>query len=184
MNARPDRSEVIIRLRAVANRIRTFLFKHLRCPWLVYGNGVRIPWSVEMWSPHHAIRLGHHVQFGSGSLVYCDAEFGNYVLMARGVAFVGRDDHRTDVVGLPVWESPRGDMLKVVVEDDVWIGHGAIILSGVTIGRGSVVAAGAVVTKDVPAYAIVGGNPAKIIRERFSSAQRIEHENSVYRVNV
>jgi acetyltransferase-like isoleucine patch superfamily enzyme len=111
--------------------------------------------------------------------VHCDAEFGNYVLMARDVAFVGRDDHRFDVVGSPVWESPRGDTLKVVVEDDVWIGHGAIILSGVTIGRGSVVAAGAVVSKDVPAYAIVGGNPAKIIKERFTPAQRMEHDKAL-----
>ncbi len=51
---------------------------------------------------------------------------------------------------------------------DVWIGHGAIVLPGRNIGTGAVVAAGAVVTKDVPAYTIVGGNPAKPIRRRFS----------------
>jgi acetyltransferase-like isoleucine patch superfamily enzyme len=50
--------------------------------------------------------------------------------------------------------------MKPTVEDDVWIGHGAIILAGVKIGRGSVVAADSVVTKDVPRYAIVGGIPA------------------------
>jgi carbonic anhydrase/acetyltransferase-like protein (isoleucine patch superfamily) len=49
----------------------------------------------------------------------------------------------------------------------VWIGHGAIVLPGRNIGTGSVVAAGAVVTKDVPAYTIVGGNPARLIRQRF-----------------
>lgn len=56
----------------------------------------------------------------------------------------------------------------VVIGDDVWIGFRAIILSGVTIGRGAVVAAGSVVTKDVPAYTIVGGNPARVIRPRFT----------------
>jgi len=57
---------------------------------------------------------------------------------------------------------------------DVWIGHGAIVLPGRNIGTGAVIAAGAVVTKDVPAYTIVGGNPAKPIRRRFS--ERIADE--------
>lgn len=56
----------------------------------------------------------------------------------------------------------------VVIENDVWIGEGCAILSGVTIGSGSVVAAKSVVTKSVPPYAIVGGNPAKLIRFRFT----------------
>jgi acetyltransferase-like isoleucine patch superfamily enzyme len=59
----------------------------------------------------------------------------------------------------------------VVIGNDVWVGAGAIILSGVSIGDGAIVAAGAVVTKDVPPYAIVGGNPAKLIRYRFSEDQ-------------
>ena len=56
---------------------------------------------------------------------------------------------------------------NIVIDDDVWIGYGATILSGVHIGQGAVIAAGAVVTKDVPPYAIVGGVPAKVIKYRF-----------------
>jgi hypothetical protein len=56
---------------------------------------------------------------------------------------------------------------KVTIGHDVWIGHGVIVLPGVTIGDGAVLAAGAVVTKDVAPYAIVGGVPARLIRERF-----------------
>lgn len=55
----------------------------------------------------------------------------------------------------------------IILEDDVWIATNALILSGVTIGQGAIVAAGAVVVKDVPPYAVVGGNPAKIIKYRF-----------------
>lgn len=58
--------------------------------------------------------------------------------------------------------------VSVVIEDDVWIGENVLIRGGVTIGTGACIAMGAVVTKDVPPYAIVGGCPAKIIRKRFS----------------
>jgi len=57
---------------------------------------------------------------------------------------------------------------RVHIGHDVWIGHGAIVLPGRSIGTGAVVAAGAIVTKDVPAYTIVAGNPARLIRRRFS----------------
>ena len=61
--------------------------------------------------------------------------------------------------------NPKGD---IIVGDDVWIGYRSTILSGVEIGQGAIIAAGSVVTKNVPPYAIIGGNPAKVIRFRFS----------------
>ena len=61
---------------------------------------------------------------------------------------------------------------NIIVNDDVWICEGAIICSGVTIGQGAVIAAGAVVTKDVEPYAIVGGNPARVIKYRFNEKLR------------
>ncbi len=174
-NNRPDRSKMMLAVRAAANHIRCFLFFGLKARWARHGAMIRIPWGTVLWSPHRDITLGHHVQFGRNCVVECDAEFGNYVLIARNVAFVGRDDHRYDIVGREVWNSGRGDSLKTVVGSDVWIGHGAIILSGSVIGDGAIVAAGSVVTGDVPPCAIVGGNPAKVIKMRFSSEDARKH---------
>lgn len=64
-----------------------------------------------------------------------------------------------------------------IIGNDVWIGHGATILNGIRIGDGAIVGAGSVVTKDVPAYSIVAGNPAKVIRYRFSEKQIEKLEN-------
>ena len=68
----------------------------------------------------------------------------------------------------------------VMIEEDVWLGANVTILKGVTIGRGSIVAAGAVVTKDVPRYSIVGGVPAKIIKQRMSKEDILIHESKLY----
>lgn len=67
-----------------------------------------------------------------------------------------------------------------IVDDDVWIGYGSTIMSGVKIGRGSIIAAGSVVTKDVLPYEIVGGNPAKKIAIRFKESEIEIHEKKIY----
>lgn len=102
---------------------------------------------------------------------------GNFCSIASGVVFVLSADHdisristfpfKTKCLKTEKYEAvSKGD---IKVGDDVWIGQNAIILSGVNIGQGAVIAAGAVVTKDVPPYAIVAGVPAKIIRYRFET---------------
>ena len=68
---------------------------------------------------------------------------------------------------------------KIKIEDEVWIGANVTILSGVTIGKGAIIAAGSVVTKDVPPYSIVGGNPAKIIRYRNNKELRTTLPNLI-----
>lgn len=104
---------------------------------------------------------------------------GKFVQIAHGVQIItssanhqmdGFSTYPFDVFGEP-WRSSyeakwpnKGD---TVIGNDVWIGHQAMIMPAVTIGDGAIIASGSVVTKDVPPYAIVGGNPAKIIRYRF-----------------
>lgn len=74
-----------------------------------------------------------------------------------------------DQDGLPMHETTKGD---VTLGSDVWVGYGALILSGVTIGDGAVIGAASVVTRDVPAYAVVAGNPAVFHRWRFDEETR------------
>ena len=100
---------------------------------------------------------------------------GAYCSIAEGVTFVLNGDHPLDrLMTFPLRAFVLGDDEPVLtrgdinVEDDVWIGHGATVLSGVRLGRGSVVAAGSVVTRDVEDYDIVAGAPARRLRERVS----------------
>lgn len=103
---------------------------------------------------------------------------GNYVSIAQHVTFLLDVEHRIDCIStypfkVKIAESERQEAFAkgdIVVGDDVWIGYGATVMSGVHIGQGAVLAAGAVVTKDVPPYAIVGGVPAKVIKYRFSQS--------------
>lgn len=100
---------------------------------------------------------------------------GNYVSIAQQVSFLLDVEHNMNTIStypfkvkmlkqVDAESFSKGDIL---VDDDVWIGYGATIMSGVHIGQGAVVAAGAVVTRDVPPYAVVGGVPAKVIKKRF-----------------
>ncbi len=126
-----------------------------------------------------AVKVGNH---SYGFLdVLRDGDRGNLTIghfcsIAANVMFVVSSEHNTKTVStypykvrcLHTQASEAFSKGDIVVDDDVWIGYGATILSGVHIGQGAVVAAGAVVAKDVPPYAIVGGVPAKVIRYRFS----------------
>lgn len=107
---------------------------------------------------------------------------GKYCAIASGVTILLGGNHRVDwVTGYPFrvkFDLPgkyedghpvsKGDL---VIGSDVWIGYGATILSGITIGHGSVIAAKAVVTKDVPPYAIISGVPARVVQHRFPPEQ-------------
>ena len=102
-------------------------------------------------------------------------KIGNFCSVADKVTFMLGLDHPTNLISTYPFKNyffngisaiSKGD---IVLDDDVWIGYNVTILSGVHIGQGAIVATGAVVTKDVPPYAIVGGVPAKVIKYRFSS---------------
>lgn len=178
-NIVPGRSKLTTAIRRFANGIRSWFMLSVRYPKVNWGGVfslVRIPYSTKIWSPHKDVTIGERVQFGQCCRIQCDIKFGNSILMASNVAFVGKDDHITSIPGTTIWNSGRGDSQKTYVGNDVWIGHGAIIVAGVHIGDGAIVAAGSVVVKDVEPCTIVGGNPARFIKKRFNTeAEKQKH---------
>jgi len=129
-------------------------------------------------------RAGPYSYVGRDCCICPRVSIGAYTTLAHEVSIQG-GDHRYDIPGTPIYFSPRPPMPQTVIEDDVWIGHRAIIKAGVHIGRGAVIGAGAVVTRDVPAYWIVGGVPATKIGERFPDpADRVKHNEALDRRQV
>jgi acetyltransferase-like isoleucine patch superfamily enzyme len=158
------------------NEIRNIFLFQIRYRWVRLGRNIHCQASTTFWSPRRHIILGSNIGIGYRCAFQSDIEIGNNVMIASDVAFVNSDDHIFDMVGKTMWDAGRGDKFKIVLEDDIWIGHGVIVLSPAHIGRGSIVAAGSVVTSDVPRYAIVAGVPAKLIKMRFTPEQVVEHE--------
>jgi galactoside O-acetyltransferase len=124
---------------------------------------------TEPWKLHCGknVRFGRYSQFNSSG----GFTIGNNVMMGPFV-FVETANHRFDRLDAPVREQGL-EYAQVTINDDVWIGANSTILPGVTIGKGAVIAAGAVVTKDVPADAVVGGVPARVIKNRYQFADEM-----------
>jgi acetyltransferase-like isoleucine patch superfamily enzyme len=152
---------------------------------VTFGENFRVGRGVFVSAPHR-LHIGHEVSVGPWSIIQVDGAIGDFVLIGMGVQIVGRDDHALDEVGTPIgmstWVAERDqtDRDLVTIGRDVWVGGGAVILSGVQIGEGAVIGAGSVVTKNVPPFTIVGGNPAKPLAMRFSTeSMRVEHSNAL-----
>ncbi|MEY8781479.1 DapH/DapD/GlmU-related protein [Allomuricauda sp. XS_ASV26] len=109
------------------------------------------------------IIVGNNFYMNAHCHILGNIKFGDNVMLGPKVVIWGRDHGMK--IGLPMNAQPHVNK-PIVIGEDVWIGAGAIILKGVKIGNGAVVGAGSVVTKDVPEYAIVVGNPARIIKRR------------------
>lgn len=140
--------------------------------------------------PNGVVEVGRY-SYGELKVITFDSKtklkIGSFVSIAQQVTFLLDVEHYIHHLSTFPWkvkmlgESTPETFSKgdIVIDDDVWIGYGATIMSGVHVAQGAVIAAGAVVTKDVPAYAIAGGVPAKIIRFRFED----EYINELLKMN-
>jgi len=109
--------------------------------------------------------IGDNSGLGGRCRVPGDIRIGNNVMMAENFLAFGCN-HRFDRTDIPMIFQGNDERKITVIEDDVWIGANVIFTPGRTVKTGTVIAAGSVVTKDFPAYAVIGGNPARILRMR------------------
>ncbi len=106
--------------------------------------------------------IGERTLIGLYNVLIGPVELGSDIMLAQNVVVTGMNHNFKDVT-LPL--SKQKDTIdKTIVKDEVWIGANSVIVAGVTVGKHAVVAAGSVVTKDVPDFSIVAGNPAKVIK--------------------
>ena len=132
--------------------------------WMLADCGKRV--NIEKNATFSAkVTLGDDSGIGINAKIYGTCHIGRCVMMGTDVTIITRNHcfERTDV---PMMEQGFEAELPVCIGDDVWIGDRVLILPGVHIGNGCIIAAGAVVTKDVPDYAIAAGVPAQVIRMR------------------
>lgn len=173
---------------AALRRLQTRLAIMGKSSFISYGRDLHIGKGSRLWAPKY-LAIGDCVYIGKQVHIEANCRIGNYCLLANRVAIVGRRDHDFSAVGFPIRFSPwigsqrfpnSHTNEEAIIEDDVWLGYAAIILTGVTIGRGSIIAAGSVVTKDIPPYSIAAGVPAKIIGKRFSDQATVDrHEAAI-----
>ena len=144
------------------------------------GKDVYLSHDVKLYGRN--LHIGNHVSIGAEALLMCagaSIHIGDHVMFGPRVTVI-TGNHRTDFVGKYMFDVKGPDKLPendkpVIFEGDNWIGANATILKGVTAGEGAVVAAGAVVTKNVAPYTIVGGVPAKYIGDRFKPEELAQH---------
>lgn len=139
------------------------------CPArIALGNEIYlVPGAVLRACGGGSLRMGSRVTINGNARIVADfgsIEMGSGIMIGPNVV-IRSSNHQTARHDIPIWEQGQTGG-RIVVGDDVWIGANAVIVAGVTVGSHVVVAAGAVVTRDVPDYAVVAGVPAKVIGDR------------------
>lgn len=120
-------SKTAFALRYLINILRTWYLFHFKYPWVKHNGFVRVMKGTA-FAKGMKINLGHNVQFGRDCKVGADVNFGNYVLMASRVCFVGRNDHAFNVPKQLIWHGSRENNGQTIIGDDVWLGHNVTVV--------------------------------------------------------
>jgi len=168
----------------ILKRIRNYLLRTVVFRKYQIGKGFYSGIRVRIWARKTVI-IGKNFYIGRDSFIESDVIIGDNVIWANRVALVGKYDHHYQQVGVPISLASRirdenyswlGIDSLTIIEDDVWVGYGSTIISGVKIGTGSIIATGSLVTKDVEPYSIYGGVPAIKLKDRFATKEDLaEH---------
>ena len=126
------------------------------------GKKINVQKGVEL---SRRISIGDFSGIGKNSMIQGNVTIGSHVMIGPEL-YIYTQNHAFDRVDIPMDQQGFSEMKPVEIGDDVWIGSRVTILPGVKIGKGAIIGASAVVTKDVPEYAVVGGNPARILKYR------------------
>lgn len=118
------------------------------------------------------IYIGHRTRIGLGCTLIGPVHIGNDIRLAQNIVMSGLN-HNYEDLSKPISEQGV-TTAPIVVEDESWIGSNSVVLPGVTIGKHCVVAAGSIVTKDVPPYSVVAGNPARIVKQYVQESKTWE----------
>lgn len=140
-----------------------------RVIFLEMGRNVRVHQDVHFGSGAR-LRIGDNSALAPNCWIASDTTIGKDVMMAPEVTILSAS-HGTCLTDMPMRLQPVPPNRPVVIGDDVWLGTRIIVLPGVHVGSHSIIGAGSVVTKDVPPYSIVAGNPARVIRDRSLAEQ-------------
>lgn len=171
------------------------ILKDFRCKLLLarkknisLGENSTFGRGTIFWAPNK-MSIGKNVYIGKYCTLEADIEIGDNVVIANNVGLIGKYDHDYSKVGVNIKDAPwigneqydfLGKHKKITIGNDVWVGYGSIIFTGIKVNKGAIIAAGSVVTKEVPEYAIVAGTPARVKSYRFSQDEIAEHENILY----
>ncbi|HZK98240.1 MAG TPA: acyltransferase [Prolixibacteraceae bacterium] len=109
------------------------------------------------------VLIGDRTRIGMSNVLIGPVTIGNDVMLAQNIVLSGLNHGYQDITITPHKQPVM--KAKITIEDEVWIGANSVIVAGVTVGKHSVIAAGSIVTKDIPPYSVVVGNPAKVIKQ-------------------